>query len=880
MKKERKSPKPKSESIPSYSACIDNFVHFAEFDDKCMLIEYPYQKKKLYAMLMRISGIDIFHFTDEDIYSVCHNFAKATNALRVDYKYVFSNVPVNLTTQKDYIQHKIQRTQHPFRRKMLENKLADMELAEQYRTERLSYLILFSEDKDKLHKQSQLYIEAMRDTSVEICEKQEAVRFFASYMQRTDTSSAKLKDILPHNLEVGANYIKVNDRYATYLEVHDFPAELQDLKLAQLIARLDGVDITIDVKSKQKRETLSELERSMNELNTRYITNTKQGEELDTQTELTKLIHIRQNIANGNEQILYLTIRIIVTENSLEALSDKVQNIALSLNDDGMDCFIPFYLMRDEFINQLRPSNPAETPFPLQETFSMQFPFYFQSHLDSDALIFGESITGGLIALDFFHRDLKRASYDIMLAGAKGSGKSVTLKSLIQEQLLLLNKVLCIDLEGEYDDLARIYDGQIIRLNKNSLINPLQIRTVSSSDDEEASIETNYAAELSRVITFFYYFIPSLSEYDADILRTLLQMTYERRNIFPQTDISNYSNDDFPTLSELLSVLRQELYSDGKETINTNLSSRKAQAMESLEISIKSLCEGTYASMFNGSTNVDVYDNDFVVFNVKDLASMEQRIYNAQLFNILSLMWQEVCRNVEHNRNIIATRDRRKVTCVIDEAHRFISVDNPQVTDFIETLTRRSRKYEAALLFASQSITDFNPPHSDHESEGAIKVRTIFGLVQYKMILKHSNEKYNALVESFPQFTTSELTGTAEFMSGEMLVSLGTGRAKFHCSRQATQSDLMYIGNSEDRAAITHDIYNRLYPTENESEIYSRAEYLRSSAENTNHFLDQFALDIMWELGEFKRADSEALYQICYGCASNIANEILSYYNR
>ena len=843
-----------------------------------MLIEYPYLKKKLYAMLLRISGIDIFHFTDEDIYSVCSNFAKATNALRVEHKYVFSNIPVNLDTQKDYIRHKIQRTDHPFRKKMLQNKLHEMELAEQYRTERLSYLILFSEDTDSLHKQSQQYISAMRDTTVEVCDRPEAIRFFASYMQRTDTDCSGLKDIMPSELEIGQNYIKVDDRYATYLEIYDFPAELQDLKLTQLISRLDGVDITIDVKSKPKRETLKELESSMDELSTRYITNTKQGEDLDTQTELNKLTYIRQHIANGNEQILYLTIRIIITENSLEALADKVQNIALSLNDDGMDGFIPFNLMRDEFINQLRPSNPATTPFPLQDTFSKQFPFYFQSHLDSDSLIFGESITGGLIALDFFHRDMKRASYDIMLAGAKGSGKSVTLKSLIQEQLLQLNKVLCIDLEGEYDDLARIYDGQIIRLNKNSLINPLQIRTVISSSDEEAGNETNFASELSRVITFFYYFIPSLTEYEADILRDLLLSTYANRNIYPQTDISELENSSFPTLSELLQILRTELYTDGREMVNPNLTERKISAMESLEISIKSLCEGTYSSMFNGATNVDVYENDFVVFNVKDLASMEQRIYNAQLFNILSLMWQEVCRNVEHNLNIITTRDRRKITCVIDEAHRFISVDNPQVTDFIETLTRRSRKYEAGILFASQSITDFNPPRTDQEAAGANKVRTIFSLVQYKMILKHSNEKYSALLESFPQFTSSELTSTAEFVSGEMLVSLGTGRAKFHCARQATQADLMYIGNSEDRAAITHSIFNKLYPTESDEEIRNRAEYLRSDVENTNYFLSQFAADMMWELGEFTRADSEVLYQICYNCAGNIANEILSNY--
>mgnify|MGYP001563801529 FL=1 len=45
----------------------------------------------------------------------------------------------------------------------------------------------------------------------------------------------------------------------------------------------------------------------------------------------------------------------------------------------------------------------------------------------------------------------------------------------------------------------------------------------------------------------------------------------------------------------------------------------------------------------------------------------------------------------------------------MDEAHRFINAKNPQALDFIEKLVRRTRKYEAALWFASHNILDFIP---------------------------------------------------------------------------------------------------------------------------------------------------------------------------
>ncbi|MBQ9531599.1 MAG: type IV secretion system DNA-binding domain-containing protein [Eubacterium sp.] len=869
--KDEKSSSKKNDRVIGYSENLINFIEFGDFKDRCLEVKYNYQKKKSLLLIMRISGIDIFHFTESDISSVCNNFANATNALRCEYRYVFTSRPVNLSAQRSFLNHKINSTADPFRKKMLQRKLNELDYAESNYRERLSYLILFGDNSVQLNKQAELYISAMRDTNIEFCDLQETCKVLASIMRRRDVDAKGVNDILPDKIVLAQNHINIDGLYSTVMVLNGYPADLQNLKLAQIISRLDDVDITFDVLKKHKRDAQHEIEKSIDELQTRHITNRKTKDFLDTDTEKEKLIYIRQAIANDKEQMLYLTIRVIVTRDSVEKLSDAVENIALELSDDGIECFIPFNTMREEYIDFLRSSNPIETPFPLYDTFSLQFPFYFQSHLDENSMLFGTSITGGLISLDFFKRTAYRASYDIMLAGAKGSGKSVTLKSMIQDQLLLSNKVLCIDLEGEYDDLAHIYNGQIIRMNKNSLINPLEIRQVlSTAADEDADRETNFASELSRIITFFYYFIPTITEFEADVLTDLVMDTFRTHSIDPSTDIERLSPSDFPTLSELLESLRKQLYTNEK-SVNNELSENRVNALERLEVSLKVLCEGSYSSMFNGITNIDIADSDFIVFNVKDLSQMEQRVYDAQLFNILSLMWRETALNVEHNRNIFSQWDRRKITSVIDEAHKFISSDSAQVTAFIETLTRRARKYEAGLLFATQSITDFNPPKTEKEGEAANKVRTIFGLVQYKIILKHSNEKLSALIESFPQFTQSELTGTSDFASGEMLVSLGTGRYKFHCRKNVDALDLMYIGNSEDRMNIAHDIFRSLY--QDDLSVY--ANILRSNNDNVIHFCNVFAEEMMNELGGFVRSDSEALYSICHNAAENIANELL-----
>jgi type IV secretory pathway VirB4 component len=133
------------------------------------------------------------------------------------------------------------------------------------------------------------------------------------------------------------------------------------------------------------------------------------------------------------------------------------------------------------------------------------------------------------------------------------------------------------------------------------------------------------------------------------------------------------------------------------------------------------------------------------------------------------------------------------IDCIhlIDEAHRFISVKYPQVTEFIEKLVRRTRKYFAGLWFATQSILDFIP---DGNITAAGSIKVIFSLVQYRLVLKQSPESIEILHQAFPQFSYAELKESTAFEPGQMLLSLGAGRDKLHCRRIVGARQLLYMG--------------------------------------------------------------------------------------
>lgn len=466
--------------------------------------------------------------------------------------------------------------------------------------------------------------------------------------------------------------------------------------------------------------------------------------------------------------------------------------------------------MKKEYAGFLLPHNDIKTSFPLQNTYKAQFPFYYQSQIDPRGLYFGKTYTNGLTMIDFFRQTESRISYDMILSGIKGSGKTIALKSLIQDYVILGNKAMVLDIENEFKPLADKLGGAVINMTKNSLINPLQLCTsivVKVEDDNNEDLDlkagqraVNFASELSRIMTFMYQYTPELTAFEADEFKDILVQVYASKGITEDTDLNTLKNTDFPIFSDILRAIREKLYlSNGQ--IKTDLSKNKFDALEKLELYIKALAEGAYASMFNGYTQISISDENLIVFNVKALSEMEERVYNAQLFQILSLMWTEICKNVSYNEEILNPFERRHVISVIDEAHRFINSNNIQSTKFIEKLVRRSRKYDAALWFASQDINDFSPEGS---SEGAIKVKTIFNLVQYKLILKQDSSAARILQEAFPQFTYSELKSTSGFVPGEMLLSLGGGHEKIHCYREVADEDLIYMGNSRDRERLNN----------------------------------------------------------------------------
>lgn len=832
-------------------------------------------KNDILLSLLQISGIDIFGFTDEDKQITYNNFANATMVMKQPHKYIFTDTYPNLSDQKRYVEYKLHKDVTSFYKEVLSREEGYLSAIEQNQKDRVAYIEVFGNDDELADMKSSIenYINIMsRDTNVKICSIAEIKAFMQKTLALKDSSNDNVelnnlnKACQPDKVEFFSNYFILNGvTYGTIIDVFEYPSYIDNLLFANLVNKYSDTVCTLDVLSNHKRNIVDDVKKSLDELNTRSEIKQNASQQLDNAAEMQDLVDLYNDLSRGKEKVVTGTLRFYVTSDSFENLNRKVNDLKTDLSNIGIKIIIDSNDIINEYRNLLRSADSVGNPFPLHDTFKCQYPFFFQSHIDNNSYYFGQTATGGIVLFNNFvkNSNIGRDSYDTLLVGKKGAGKSATLKSMIQSVLMYGHKVLVLDVENEYRQMADVLDGTVINMNKQSVINALQIYKAFDStaeddiNDSENIFETNYAREVSRIRTFLSQYSPSITSEQLDDFIEILENVYALKGITPQTDISNLSSTDFPVFNDVYNeIIRQ---------CNNSTGSKK-DSLEALQRILRPISIGSYSSMFNGHTTVDISSSNFIIFNVKQIADMEENIFNAQLFNILSLMWTEVAKNTEYNRTR-GELDRRFVVPVIDEAHRFISTKNIQVTDFIEKLVRRARKYFAALWFATQSIKDFYPSSA---SENADKITVIFSLLQYKMIMKQSDDCIEMLRDIFPQFSISELNNVPTFRSGDMLLSISSGRQKVTCRKYIADSDFLYMGTKEDTLRILKSIFKQNYLESN-----SKEDIIKQLKEiDTEYFCDYFTKEVMEHFG-YSADCSDALYSIISEGTEVMVNDIL-----
>jgi len=228
--KEQKSPKKKIRRIHP-SQTIKSRIEILDYEGG--VTSFLRHGKKEFVCILKIYGIDIFHYSQTDKNTVFTNYASAEASLNMPHRYVFTDTRPVLESQLGFLRYKQSKAQQGFTKAYLRNRIQYLEDREKNHFDGISYLLLFSEESDKLLKKANEYMYKMRDVQIEICTRKQTREFLTSLFDGTD-------NIFPSELEFKQNMIVTPSGYSTTIIVNDYPAFLQNLKIASLISSISG----------------------------------------------------------------------------------------------------------------------------------------------------------------------------------------------------------------------------------------------------------------------------------------------------------------------------------------------------------------------------------------------------------------------------------------------------------------------------------------------------------------------------------------------------------------------------------------------------------------------------------------------------------------
>ena len=597
------------------------------------------------------------------------------------------------------------------------------------------------------------------------------------------------------NIIFKENYIKKGNGFETCIEIYDYPETVRNFWLRTITnSNVENLIVTIDISTMDNEIVDKVLEENLKE--NRYRKNNERNitDRLKSNTDYQKSILLHDKLYSNSINIKLVKIRIFLFDKSLKNLESEVVKLLNYLNSKSFKASIFLNELEYEYKSIYHPFKYQANCFYnkrngkeiTSETLGAGLDYNFSYLHDESGLIYGTTKGGGYVIFNPFLKNEQRKSYNGILMGKMGSGKSTFLKKLALNNYILGTKIRCFDASGEFKHLVKKSNGKMINLNNpNNIINPLQIYKCSlnnSSDDEE--IEENleneteneirnkyYQNHLSKFQIFFRYLSPNLDETYFDELSILLDDFYKKINFYKITNgekifinITELNSNEYPILSDFLTYINT-IYND--ETDNL-----RKERLNVLELKLKTIVN-VYGMLFNGYSTIDIQEENLVVFNIKELATLPNNIFSAVIFNILNILWQEMINNVDISKygNNIKDVKLNNYLVIIDEAHRILNdeLDNKTIKFFID-FEREARKYLGSIWLSYHTIDD--AVKNDNVKK---EINKIFNLSQYKVIFEQDIQLKEKLMSVFKDsITETEIDKISRFQIGECLLSLNT----------------------------------------------------------------------------------------------------------
>lgn len=468
-------------------------------------------------------------------------------------------------------------------------------------------------------------------------------------------------------LKEESSYLQINDRFVRTMFVSGYPYVASTGWLNNLINFNHDIDISYHIEQVDPLTALPKLIRKITELESTKRTMLKEGKVIGSEITdpLESAMELKDKIQRGMEKLFQISIYMTISAESLIELN-KVTKLLETVMQTRLFYIKPATFQQIEGLQSILPR--AENKLAQKRNLdsssaALTFPFVSSELVQESGILYGiNKSNNSLVIIDRY--SLNNANSIIF--AQSGSGKSYTAKVEILRHLMQGTKVIIIDPEREYKQLAASVGGTYIKLSATSKekINPFQFSQHSVTQENNLS---EHIQDLTELISLM---VGSLTSEERAVVDRALLLTYKEAKFTPRKNAKKQKEVEYPLLKDFYNNLKAMKHKD---------------LCDRLERFVK----GSLSTVFDSQTNISL-DNRLIVFDIKDL---NESIRSIMMMVVANFVNNEVKQNPQ------------KRMLVIDEG--WILLQEPESARFISGLVRRARKYYLGVTIISQQANDF-----------------------------------------------------------------------------------------------------------------------------------------------------------------------------
>ncbi len=237
------------------------------------------------------------------------------------------------------------------------------------------------------------------------------------------------------------------------------------------------------------------------------------------------------------------------------------------------------------------------------------------------------------------------------------------------------DKVRIIDIGGSYKKLARLFDGRFLEFSQDSdiVINPFT--NIKNIDDEIAVLS---AIIKQMILSSTGQISVDIAETADTIIKNAIRLTWNEKGNDAGIDDVHYFLQNYNDY--VGDVPNKELFVNTASMLAFNL--------------LEFTTQGTYGRWFNGRSNFNISDDEFVVLELEHLKPQKElfKVVTLQIINAVT-------------RDLYLSDRNAKKLIIFDEAWQFLE-GSDIFADVIEEGYRRARKYRGSFSVVVQSLLD------------------------------------------------------------------------------------------------------------------------------------------------------------------------------